>query len=144
MYTGSGSKKVHDDLPTISHKSEIISITRDEGSEISSDFNSGRRPLSKSDEFSDPSSLVIEKWAPEFLLFTKTYGTFWEPDPTAVLLVSRRLQQRQYLVLICRNAARRSCDAAVVQEVVKEGKSESGARLVPLQAWPSCFTALKA
>jgi hypothetical protein len=80
---GSGSQKVHDDLPTISHKSEIISITRDEGSEISSDFNSGRRPLSKSDEFSDPSSLVIEKWAPEFLLFTKTYGTFWEPDPSS-------------------------------------------------------------
>jgi hypothetical protein len=45
-------------------------------------LNSGRRPLSKSDEFSDPSSLVIEIWALECLLFTKTYGTFWEPDPT--------------------------------------------------------------
>ena len=51
---GSGSQKMHDDPPTILHKSEIISITRDEGSEISSDLNSGRRPLSKSDEFSDP------------------------------------------------------------------------------------------
>ena len=58
---------MHDDLPAISHKSEII------------------RPLSKSDEFSDPSSLGIEIWALKLLLFTKTYGTFWEPDPSAAM-----------------------------------------------------------
>ena len=52
LLRGSGSHKVQEDLPVISHKSEIVSITRGDYMENSSDLSSGRRPTSKSDEFS--------------------------------------------------------------------------------------------
>ena len=78
---GSGSQRVQDDLPAISNKIEMISITIGIVFKNSSDLSSGRRPLSKSNEFSKTIPLVIEIWSPKVRLFTKTYDTFWEPDP---------------------------------------------------------------
>ena len=51
---GSGSQKLPHRLSGFKHKSEIFSITTMGGTENSSDSSSGRRPKSKSDEFSVP------------------------------------------------------------------------------------------
>ena len=58
---GSGSHKVQEYLPSISHTSQIISTTRDVTSQNSSDLSLGRRPLSKSEELFEVTSLVVEK-----------------------------------------------------------------------------------
>ena len=61
LLTGSGSQKVHHDLPAIANKIEIILITIGIPFENSTDLSSGRRPELKSVEFSDVNPLVIEK-----------------------------------------------------------------------------------
>ena len=68
---GSGSHKVQEDLPAISHKSEIISITRGFHRKKSSDLDMGRRPELKSDEFWTFTTMVTEKMRPEVTTFEK-------------------------------------------------------------------------
>ena len=63
-----------------------ISITIEVDPENSSDLSSGRRPLSKSDEFSGSTSIVIEILTCAFFYFLIHATSFWElyPEDTAV------------------------------------------------------------
>ena len=63
------------------HKSEIISITGGYVPENSSDLSSGRRPTSKSDEFSGTYPLGIELQRCQKVDFTKKWFSYWRRDP---------------------------------------------------------------
>ena len=78
-----------------------FSITRDEGSENSSDLDRGRRHELKSDEISDPSSLVIEIISLLCEIVGRSSCTFWEPDPLEHLQFASSEHSECSCVVIC-------------------------------------------
>ena len=79
MHKGtSNPNKWWHNLRAISTKIDIISLHRMDLIKNSSDLSSGRRPISKSDEFSIRSILVLEITGREFDTFPKNVYTYWD------------------------------------------------------------------